>query len=293
MFHNRKRLIIIICIIVILSAGAFVYGSGMITDMTGRTQTESAESCLLSDAPEGTQADKEPAENAIDTEHDETSDVPADTSGIGNENADIHEADSPAYDKPVTDTAVIQDKDMSADKNNDNVNINVSSSVKEKAVSPKQADPDPEVRQQIPAAEAQKNEHACTFSISCSNAVKSPALSEDIRSFMPEDGWVLKPQNIEFNEGDTVFDLLRSVCMQNGIRMEFSYSPVYKNAYIEGINDLYEFDCGEMSGWMYKVNDIFPNCGCSQYVLKSGDTVCWVYTCDMGKDTGGRNVVDK
>lgn len=44
---------------------------------------------------------------------------------------------------------------------------------------------------------------------------------------------------------------------------------MYNSAYIEGINNLYEFDCGSLSGWMYKVNEWFPNYGCSRYVLKT------------------------
>jgi hypothetical protein len=38
---------------------------------------------------------------------------------------------------------------------------------------------------------------------------------------------------------------------------------------------------------MYKVNGWFPNYGCSRYGLKDGDVICWVYTCDLGKDIGG------
>ena len=37
---------------------------------------------------------------------------------------------------------------------------------------------------------------------------------------------------------------------------------------------------------MYKVNGWFPNYGCSRYQLQDGDTVCWVYTCDLGSDVG-------
>ena len=62
---------------------------------------------------------------------------------------------------------------------------------------------------------------------------------------------------------------------------------MYNSAYIEGINNLYEFDCGELSGWMYKVNGWFPNYGCSRYQLKEGDVIEWVYTCDLGVDVGG------
>ena len=68
-------------------------------------------------------------------------------------------------------------------------------------------------------------------------------------------------------------------------------TPIYNSAYIEGIANLYEFDVGNESGWMFRVNDWFPNYGCSRYVLKDGDTVEWVYTCDLGKDVGGGQAV--
>ena len=71
------------------------------------------------------------------------------------------------------------------------------------------------------------------------------------------------------------------------IHMEFENVPLYNSAYIEGIANIYEFDCGELSGWMYKVNDWFPNYGCSRYGLKDGDRVEWVYTCNLGKDVNG------
>ena len=40
---------------------------------------------------------------------------------------------------------------------------------------------------------------------------------------------------------------------------------------------------------MYKVNDWFPNYGCSRYALQEGDKVEWLYTCDLGDDIGGYN----
>ena len=63
---------------------------------------------------------------------------------------------------------------------------------------------------------------------------------------------------------------------------------MYSSVYVEGISNIYEFDCGELSGWMYKVNGWFPNYGCSRYQLKPGDRVEWVYTCDLGDDVGNR-----
>ena len=69
--------------------------------------------------------------------------------------------------------------------------------------------------------------------------------------------------------------------------MEFVNTPIYGSVYVEGIGNLYEFDAGELSGWMYRVNGEFPNFGCSKYILKNGDKVEFVYTCDLGKDVGG------
>lgn len=68
--------------------------------------------------------------------------------------------------------------------------------------------------------------------------------------------------------------------------MESSYTPVFNSAYIEGINNLYEFDCGEGSGWVYSVNGVYPNYGCSNYKVKPGDSIEWHYTCNYGKDVG-------
>ena len=48
-----------------------------------------------------------------------------------------------------------------------------------------------------------------------------------------------------------------------------------------------EFDCGALSGWMYKVNGWYPNYGSSRYQLKDGDVVEWRFTCDLGNDVGG------
>ena len=103
---------------------------------------------------------------------------------------------------------------------------------------------------------------------------------------MPKDGWILKKQTVEFEEGETVFDVLKRVLKENKIQMESSYTPMYGSYYVEGINQLYEFDCGKNSGWMYRVNGWYPNYGCSSYTLESGDEIEWRYTCNLGSDVG-------
>ena len=99
-------------------------------------------------------------------------------------------------------------------------------------------------------------------------------------------GWILYT-TVSFEEGETVFDVLQRACSNYGISLEHSWSPMYGDYYIEGINNIYEFDCGSQSGWMYTVNGWFPNYGCSSYVLSNGDSVEWRYTCSNGEDIGG------
>ena len=127
--------------------------------------------------------------------------------------------------------------------------------------------------------------NTCTLSVSCASILSNmDRLNPEKTELVPADGYILPPTEVSFNEGESVFNVLRRTMKERGIHMEFVNTPMYNSAYIEGINNLYEFDCGELSGWEYSVNGWFPNYGCSRYVLKPGDNVEWVYTCDGGRD---------
>lgn len=129
----------------------------------------------------------------------------------------------------------------------------------------------------------------CAISIECSNILDNmDNLKKTKEEFIPEDGWILKETEVAFQGGETVFDVLKKVCGENGIHMSSKYTPLYKSYYIEGINQLYEMDCGKNSGWMYSVNGKYPNYGCSEYKLKNGDKIEWRYTCNLGADVGNK-----
>ena len=99
----------------------------------------------------------------------------------------------------------------------------------------------------------------CTISIECKNILNNmDNLKKTKEEFIPEDGWILKETEVAFQGGETVFDVLKKVCGENGIHMSSKYTPLYKSYYIEGINQLYEMDCGKNSGWMYSVNGKYP-----------------------------------
>ena len=130
--------------------------------------------------------------------------------------------------------------------------------------------------------------YTCTFSIECSTILNNlDMLDPEKLEMVPSNGVILETVTVTFYEGESVFDVLQRLCKEYGIHMEAEWTPIYNSAYVEGIHNLYEFDCGALSGWMYSVNDWYPNYGCSRYQLKDGDVVQWRYTCDLGNDVGG------
>ena len=143
------------------------------------------------------------------------------------------------------------------------------------------------------AEETTEKALTCTISIDCKTILDN---LHDLRAskadYVPADGWILYKSTVEFEQGDTVFDVLKRVTKAAGIQMESKWTPMYNSYYVEGINQLYEFDCGERSGWMYSVNGWYPNYGCSSYELKAGDKIEWRYTCDLGSDVGDQYMGD-
>lgn len=129
----------------------------------------------------------------------------------------------------------------------------------------------------------------CTITIRCKTILDNmDNLTAGKDKYVPSNGIILATSTVEFAKGETVFDVLQRACSYAGIHLEYSWTPMYNSYYIEGINHLYEFDCGPQSGWMYKVNGWFPNYGCSSYTLKDGDNIVWDYTCTgLGADVGG------
>ena len=137
--------------------------------------------------------------------------------------------------------------------------------------------------------ESEIQKYSCTIKISCETILDNKEnLQEGKESYVPSSGVILATTTVNFEEGETVFDVLKRICSSKGIQLEYSWTPMYDSYYIEGINQIYEFDCGGQSGWMYKVNGCFPNYGCSSYILEDGDTIVWCYTCNgLGADVGG------
>lgn len=131
------------------------------------------------------------------------------------------------------------------------------------------------------------NQKTCYLSISCATILNNMEnLVEGKDVLVPSDGIILPRTEVTFYEGESVFDVLQRETKNRRIHMESSFTPMYNSAYIEGIGNLYEFDCGSESGWEYRVNGWFPNYGVSRYVVQQGDEVEFLYTCNLGVDLG-------
>ena len=114
-----------------------------------------------------------------------------------------------------------------------------------------------------------------------------PSLQSE--KYVPKNGVILKTTTYELlSDKETVWDVLQRATKEHKIQMEYqgANENIYNSVYVEGINHLYEFSAGPLSGWMYKVNGVYPNYGCSQYTLKDGDVIEWQYTVDLGRDLG-------
>lgn len=127
-------------------------------------------------------------------------------------------------------------------------------------------------------------DNTCTLVIECKTILDNKdKLKKGLEKYVPDDA-VIFSKTVGFDSGESVYDILRRICDENSIQMEASYTPAFSSYYVEGINNLYEFDCGQGSGWMYSVNGVFPNYGCSSYKPVNNDKIAFRYTCELGYD---------
>ena len=127
-----------------------------------------------------------------------------------------------------------------------------------------------------------KNEsyaYSATVTVSCENILKDiSVISEEKQELVPEDGYILKDVNVGFNEGERAFTVLERALKENKIQFE------HESAYVKGIGNIYEFDAGDMSGWLFKVNGEYGDMGLGDTTLSDGDTLLMFYACDYMTD---------
>ncbi len=132
-----------------------------------------------------------------------------------------------------------------------------------------------------------EDQKTCYLSITCYTILDNMGdLADGKEVLVPSDGVILPETKVTFYDGESVFDVLQRETRNRRIHMESRFTPIYNSAYIAGIGNLYEFDCGSGSGWTYRVNGWFPNYGVSRYAVQQDDVIEFCYTCDLGADVG-------
>ncbi len=100
------------------------------------------------------------------------------------------------------------------------------------------------------------------------------------KDYIPKDGIILDKYEIIIDKGQSAYDQLIAAVKANSLKLDGS------PGYIAGIENIYEFDFGDLSGWMFRVNGAFSDVGCGEKILQEGDYTEWLYTKDLGKDIG-------
>ncbi len=96
---------------------------------------------------------------------------------------------------------------------------------------------------------------------------------------VPADGCILPETTFELAKDETALDILTEAARKHSIQADID-----ANGYVRGLAYLYEFDAGDISGWMYYVNGESPSVMSSEYKLAPGDRIEWLYTCELGRD---------
>ena len=134
-----------------------------------------------------------------------------------------------------------------------------------------------EIVQEIPVSEPEKKE-TVSLVVECTELLSNlDFLKEEKRSLVPGNGIIFSKNEIEIKENESAFDVLKRELISAGIHIEFTLAPVYNSVYIEGINNIYEFDCGERSGWKYSVNGKYLPIASSEYKVQANDKIVFTY----------------
>ncbi|QEH70021.1 DUF4430 domain-containing protein [Cellulosilyticum sp. WCF-2] len=101
---------------------------------------------------------------------------------------------------------------------------------------------------------------------------------------------ILMPSTtVSINENTTVLSASIDSFKQNQLAFQTGGSDT--DMYITSIANLSQQSSGPLSGWLYKVNNVFIDASPSIYKLNPGDCVTWVYTTDLGKDVNAPPVI--
>lgn len=96
-------------------------------------------------------------------------------------------------------------------------------------------------------------------------------------------GTILSETEVPWNDGDTVLDVTQRIVQERGIQISVRGSGA--NAYVEGMDNLYEFDEGPLSGWHILVDGAMIDRSAGAYPVSEGQSIDWNYTVNYLEDS--------
>lgn len=109
-----------------------------------------------------------------------------------------------------------------------------------------------------------------TLSINCD------AIPDKSAEHIPDNGVILDSTEYQIEAGESVYDILLQATTKNKIHLDTGGEN--DTVYVKGLNNIYEFDFGEASGWKYSVNGEEPSESSGQYELSPNDNIVWFYS---------------
>jgi hypothetical protein len=89
-------------------------------------------------------------------------------------------------------------------------------------------------------------------------------------------GTIIGTSKVSFKDGETIFDILLQEAKKHNIVVDSRGSGA--TTYVEGIDNIYEFDYGAKSGWVFKLNGVSLTKSIGTIKVKDGDRIECSYT---------------
>ena len=125
------------------------------------------------------------------------------------------------------------------------------------------------------AEEVDKTENKMTVTVNISCHELLSFATENLRNKIPNEGYLLTSCQVQIDDDDTVYDVLRRVCEAKG--MNYSASKGSFGVYVSSIDNLSDSVVGKTAGWCYFVNGNFAKVSASKFRVKDGQTIDWEY----------------
>ncbi|MBQ7739793.1 MAG: DUF4430 domain-containing protein [Eubacterium sp.] len=99
---------------------------------------------------------------------------------------------------------------------------------------------------------------------------------DELISHIPKSGYIIRDYRVPYSKNLTAYDAVMQTCSSNSIQIGAKDTQYGK--YVFEINYIAEKDFTTGSGWIYHVNQKFPNCSLDKYKLNPGDRIIISYT---------------